>query len=109
MVVVVVPTGEGPLASSGKRPGMLLNILQCTVSPPQQGNDLVQNIKNAKLKSSALHHLIESQEITHYNPSFASYKILICNKFYKIYKTKSLRGKKTCPWFLLVIMGQNED
>lgn len=45
--------GEGlvPLASSGQRPGMLVNILQCTGQAPTTKNSLVQNVTSAKVEN----------------------------------------------------------
>lgn len=46
---LVVITGSGVLtASSGERPGMILNFLHCTGQPGTIKNDLASNAKAAK-------------------------------------------------------------
>lgn len=55
--VIFAMTGGGvSLASSGRRPGMLLNILlQCTDSPPTTENDLVQRVNSPDEEKPAEH------------------------------------------------------
>lgn len=42
------------LASRGQRPGMQLNILQCTQQPPTTENYPAQNVSSASLENPAL-------------------------------------------------------
>ena len=46
-----VPLGVLLLASSGQKPGMLLNRLECTEQPLRTRNYLVQNVNNAQVYS----------------------------------------------------------
>lgn len=86
------------MTSSGEKPGMLLAILQCVgQQPPQQGVIQSKMSTSVQLRNSVLHGHIEKHDtLTCYYPHFADGK------------TELLRTQNTCPWFLHLLMGQNQ-